>query len=66
MKLEDYLWGMNDMLNDREYLYSSLTRDIYFLGLVLEKKYSYLKIAYTTFMYGIVITVLTFLITLYT
>jgi predicted metal-dependent HD superfamily phosphohydrolase len=66
MKLEDYLWGMNEMLNDREYLYSSLTRDIYFLGLVLEKKYSYLKIAYTTFMYGIVVTVLTFLITLYT
>jgi hypothetical protein len=62
MKLEDYLWGMNEMLNDREYLYSSLTRDIYFLGLVLEKKYSYLKIAYTTFMYGIVVTVLTFLI----
>ena len=66
MKLDDYLWGMNEMLNDREYLYGSLTRDIYFLGLVLEKKYSYLKIAYTTFMYGIVTTVAAFLIMLYT
>jgi hypothetical protein len=66
MKLDDYIWGMNEMLNDREYLYTSLTRDIYFLGLVLEKKYNYLKLAYSTFMYGIVITVFTFLISLYT
>lgn len=64
MDLDDYMWGMNEMLNDREYLYSSLTRDIYYLGLVLEKKYNYLKIAYTVFMYGIILSVLTFLISL--
>ena len=31
MKLEEYEWGMNELLKDREYLYNSMIKDIYFL-----------------------------------
>ncbi|MCB0283827.1 MAG: HD domain-containing protein [Calditrichaeota bacterium] len=61
MPLEDYEWGMNELMTDREYLYSNLTKDIYFLGLVLAKKYKFLSIAYNVFMYGIIVSVASFL-----
>jgi len=64
MKLDDYMWGMREMLKDGEYLYGSLTKDIYFLGVVLGKKYRYLRISYTIFMFGFVIAILTFLLSI--
>ncbi len=64
MPLEDYEWGMQELMTDRDYLYSNLTKDIYFLGLVLAKKYKYLSLAYNIFMYGMIISVLTFLISI--
>ena len=65
MPLNDYEYGMKELMNDREYLYNNLIRDIYFLGLVLNKKYRFLSIAYNVFMYGIIASVLAFLITMY-
>lgn len=62
MKLADYMWGMREMLKDGDYLYGSLTKDIYFLGVVLGKKYRFLRISYTIFMYGFVIAILSFLL----
>ncbi len=62
MRLEDYEWGMREMLNDGEYLYGSLIRDIYFLGRVLGEKYKLLRTAYTIFMFGLVISVFAFII----
>jgi predicted metal-dependent HD superfamily phosphohydrolase len=62
MSLEEYEWGMKEMIQDQDYIYSSLTRDIYFLGIVLGKKYRQLRIAYTFFMFGFVIGVLSFII----
>lgn len=62
MRLQDYESGMHEMLKDREFLYSSLIRDIYFLGVVLGKKYRLLRIAYNIFMFGFVISVLAFAI----
>ncbi len=61
MSLEDYEWGMKQMINDPDYIYSSLIRDIYFLGAVLGKKYKMLRIAYTFFMFGFVFAVLSFI-----
>jgi len=60
MKLEDFNWGMNEMIMDEDFLYSSMTRDLYFLGKVLAKKYRYLSICYNVFMYGLIIAVITF------
>ena len=60
MKLEEYEWGMNEMLKDREYLYNSMIKDIYFLGVVLARKYRLLRIAYTIFMWGLIAAVIAF------
>jgi predicted metal-dependent HD superfamily phosphohydrolase len=63
MALDEYQWGMNEMLKDREYLYSSMIKDIYFLGVVLARKYRFLRISYTVFMYGLIASVLAFGVT---
>jgi len=60
MKLDDFEWGISEMMTDREYLYGSLTKDLYFLGLVLNRKYKILRITYTVFMIGIIVSVLAF------
>ena len=60
MRHEDYQWGMNEMLKDKEYLYNSMIKDIYHLGVVLARKYQFLRIAYTIFMWGLIITVIAF------
>ena len=60
MQLEDYQWGMNQMIKDREYLYNTIMMDIYYLGVVLARKYRYLRIAYTIFMWGLILSVIAF------
>ena len=60
MGLNDYQWGMKQMIKDREYLYDTMIMDIYFLGLVLAKKYRYLRIGYTVFMVGLIVAVIAF------
>ncbi len=60
MELEDYEDGMKQMMEDNDFLYGSLTRDMYFLGKVLNKKYRYLRICYTVFMYGMIASVLAY------
>lgn len=62
MTLDDFQWGVNEMLTDPEFLYSSMSRDLYYLGIVLGKKYRYLSICYNIFMYGIIISVLSFVL----
>ena len=62
MKLEDFEWGISEMMEDKEYLYGSLTKDLYFLGLVLNRKYKILRITYTVFMIGIIVSVAAFAI----
>ncbi len=62
MRLVDYDWGIKEMMNDKEYLYSSIAKDIYFLGVVLGKKYRLLRISYNTFMYGLVVAILAFIL----
>jgi len=60
--LEDFQAGMFDLMSDRDYLYKSLMKDLYFLGIVLDKKYRLLRIAYTIFMIGIIASVITFIV----
>ena len=60
MKLEDFEWGISEMMQDRDYLYGSLTKDLYFLGLVLNRKYGLLRTTYTVFMIGIIVSVIAF------
>jgi len=61
MKLEDYEQGINAMMNDSEFLYGSMTRDIYYLGVVLGRKYKLLRLTYNIFMFGFIFAVMSFL-----
>ncbi|HTH83472.1 MAG TPA: Pycsar system effector family protein [Mucilaginibacter sp.] len=62
MNLDDYTYGMEKMMEDREFLYGSLIRDVYAQGVVLGKKYRLLRISYNIFMFGLIIAVLSFVI----
>lgn len=65
LKLEAYEEAMDTMLRDGELLYGNMTRDLYYLGKVLDKKYRYLSISYNIFMVGFVVTVALFLLLLF-
>jgi len=60
MPLDEYEWAVNEMMKDSNYLYGSMIKDLYFLGLVLNRKYKLLRITYTIFMIGIITSVLAF------
>lgn len=57
MNLEDYEAGMRSVMSDYEFLYGTLIKDVYSQGVVLGRKYRLLRIAYTVFMFGLVISV---------
>ena len=63
--LDDYKWGMSMMMRDPNYLYSGLVDDIYYLGVVLGKKYRLLSVAYSIFMIGILISVIAFIMAIW-
>jgi predicted metal-dependent HD superfamily phosphohydrolase len=60
MELSQYNWAMTELIKDKDYIYSSLTKDLYFLGIVLERKYRLLRWTYTIFMTGMIISVIVF------
>jgi predicted metal-dependent HD superfamily phosphohydrolase len=60
MEIEKFQEGMMEMIRDNEFLYHSMTRDLYFLGKVLAVKYKYLRICYAIFMYGIILSLAAF------
>lgn len=62
MKLEEFEWAIDELLKDKNYVYSSLTKDLYYLGKVLDRKYRILRITYSIFMIGIIVSVLAFAI----
>ena len=62
MDLNEFLWGMGEMMNDSNYLYNSMSKDIYFLGKVLARKFKLLRYAYNIFMYGLIAVVITIIL----
>ena len=60
MELSEYEWAITELLKDKDYVYSSMTKDLYFLGKVLDRKYRILRATYTVFMSGIIISVISF------
>ena len=65
MSLPEFEWAMNEMMKDKDYLYGSMTKDLYFLGLVLNRKYGLLRTTYAVFIIGIVISVIAFAISFF-
>jgi len=58
--LEEYTWAMSTMMRDSDYVYGSIVQDIYYLGVVLGRKYKLLRLAYNIFMIGIIVSVAAF------
>ncbi|MCT4135805.1 HD domain-containing protein [Elizabethkingia anophelis] len=66
MNLDDYTPAVREMMEDRDYLYDSMIRDLYYLGVVLNRKYRLLSITYQIFMVGIIVSVIAFVISFLT
>ena len=62
MKFRDYEWGVLEMISDQDYLYSTMIRDIYYLGQTLDKKYKHIRISLNVFMIGVALSVISFLV----
>ena len=57
---EEYDAAMREMMVDTDYLYGSLIKDIYYLGVVLGQKYRLIRLAFNVFMIGIIASVVAF------
>ncbi len=65
MNYDEYDRAVRDMLKDQELLFSNLNRDQYELGKILGRKFRLLHYSYTIFLYGFIISALSFLIILF-
>lgn len=65
MPYEQFEWAMHEILENQNDVYESLMKDLYMLGVVLNRKYYLLRITYTIFMIGIILSVLSFITTYY-
>ncbi len=61
MQVEDYSKALKSLMVNYDDLYDSLIKDQYYLGMVLGKKYNLLRRSYTIFMFGLIISVLSFI-----
>ncbi|MCC8409034.1 DUF5706 domain-containing protein [Mucilaginibacter sp. UR6-1] len=62
MSLDEYSAGMFQLMEDKEFLYGNLIRDNFSQGVVLGKKYRLLRISYNIFMFGLIVSVLAYII----
>lgn len=62
MKYDEYDWAIKEMMKDDDYLYATMIKDQYNLGIVLARKYKLLRKAYNFFMFGLVITIIVFVL----
>ena len=62
MPFEQFRWGMQEIIQDKDYVYESLMLDLHSLGRVLHRKYMLLRITYMVFMIGIILSVISFVI----
>lgn len=60
MTMEEYEWAVKEMMSDQDYLYTTMIKDQYSLGKVISQKYRLLRVAYTVFMIGLILSSLLF------
>lgn len=65
LQKEDFVDYLRDLKKDQEILYDDLSRDLYNLGAVLDKKYRMLSIAYRIFVGGLALSFVVFLVTFF-
>ena len=65
MPFEQFKWGMNELIKDKDYVYESMMLDLHLLGIVLQRKYLLLRLTYTVFMIGIIVSVFSYVVAFY-
>lgn len=60
MPFDEYEEAINEIMQDKQYLHHALIKDLYSLGVVLNKKYKFLRITYAVFTLGILLSVVAF------
>lgn len=63
MTRDDYISGLTQVTHDEDILDKSIVNDLYYLGRALGQKYYRLRVTYSIFMIGMVLTVLVFVAT---
>lgn len=61
MNFRDFEWGMLEMLSDGDYIYSTMIRDLYFLGETLHKKSKLIRLSLSLFILGLVLSTVLFM-----
>jgi len=61
VSIEDFEWAMDQVVNDADYLYHTITWDLHHMGKRMHFKYRNLKIAYNIFLYGLIISITLFM-----
>ena len=62
LSLPQFEEAMDAVMRDGELMYGNMTRDLYYLGKVLDKKYRLLTVSYNIFMVGFVAAAVMFLV----
>ncbi len=62
LEMEKFIEGIKKLKKDQSVLYDNMSIDLYYLGLVLAKKYRLLSYSYVIFMIGLIIAVVSFLL----
>ena len=65
MPLVDFEYGMKQMMDDSDFLYDNLIRDIYAQGQILGRKFRLLRSSYNIFMYGTASVVVAYIISFF-
>lgn len=60
MDYKTYEAAVKSMHSNNSFIYGSLTKDLYYLGEVLNIKYKWLRIVYTIFLIGLVVSAIAF------
>lgn len=61
MNFSHYSHAMLQVMNDRQFLDQSLLKDIYCQGVVLGRKYWFLKLAYAVFLWGLISVIIAYI-----
>jgi hypothetical protein len=65
MPLVDFEYGMKQMMDDSDFLYDNLIRDIYAQGQILGRKFRLLRSSYNIFMYGTATVVVAYIVSFF-
>ncbi|MFL5727890.1 MAG: Pycsar system effector family protein [Cytophagaceae bacterium] len=57
LSMGDFENQMKELMKSQDLLYGNMIRDLYFLGVVLNRKYTLLRYSYLSFMIGLIATV---------